>query len=178
MFKYRYVAVGATLAAIAGGATGLAATVASAATAHPASAAVLKLASVKVAVGSTNKSYKVLVNSKGKAVYMLTGDSASHPKCDSSNCHSFWPPVTTTATKPKLGAGVKGKVGVWHHNRMKQVTLNGHPLYNFAQDSVGAALGEGLKSFGGTWELLTASGSGMKKPSSSSGGGGGGGGGW
>ena len=174
MFKYRYVAIGATLAAIAGGATGLAATAATAATAHPASAAAIKLASVKVAVGSTNKSYKVLVNSKGKPVYLLTGDSASHPKCK-SNCLTYWPAVTTTATKPALGTGVMGKVGVWHHNGIKQVTLNGHPLYTFAQDSAGAALGEGLKSFGGTWELLSASGSGMKKPSSSSGGGGGGG---
>jgi hypothetical protein len=34
-------------------------------------------------------------------------------------------------------------------------------------------LGEGLKSFGGTWELLTSNGSGMKKPSSGGGGGGG-----
>jgi len=175
MAKYRYVAVGAALAAIAGGATGLAATAATAATAHPASAAVLKLASVKVAVGSTNKSYKLLVNSKGKAVYLLTGDSALHPKCDSSNCHSYWPPVTATATKPTLGAGVTGTVGVWHHNGMKQVTLNGHALYTYAQDSAGAALGEGIKSFGGTWELLNSSGSGMKKPNSSSGGGGGGG---
>ncbi len=175
MFKSRYVAVGATLAALAGGATGLAATAATAATAHPASAAAIKVASVKVAVGSTNKSYKVLVNAKGRPVYMLTGDSASHPKCNSSTCPAFWPPVTTTATKPALGTGVKGKVGVWHHNGINQVTLNGHPLYTFAQDSAGAALGEGLKSFGGIWELLNSSGSGMKKPSSSSGGGGGGG---
>jgi len=175
MFKYRYVAVGATLAAIAGGATGLAATAATAATAHPASAAVLKVASVKVAVGSTNKSYKVLVNAKGKPVYLLTGDSASHPKCK-SNCLTYWAAVTTTSKKPTVGAGVTGKVGVWHHSGMNQVTLNGHPLYTFVQDSPGAALGEGLKSFHGTWEVLNSSGSGMKKPSSSSGGGGGGGG--
>ena len=174
MFKYRYVAVGAALAAMAGGATGLAATAATAATAHPASAAAIKLASAKVAVGSTNKSYKVLVNSKGKPVYLLTGDSASTPKCTASNCLAFWPAVTTTAKKPTLGPGVKGKVGVWHHNGINQVMLNGHPLHTFAQDSAGAALGEGLKSFGGTWELLSSSGSGMKKPSSSSGGGGGG----
>jgi predicted lipoprotein with Yx(FWY)xxD motif len=174
MFKYRYVAVGAALAAIAGGATGLAAAGADAATAHPASAAVLKLASVKVAIGSTNKSHKVLVNAKGQPVYLLTGDSASHPKCTASNCLTYWPAVTTTEKKPTLGAGVTGKVGVWHHNHINQVTLNGHPLHTYAQDSAGAALGEGLKSFGGTWELLNSSGSGIKKSSLSSGGGGGG----
>jgi secreted repeat protein with Y-X4-D motif len=174
MFKNRYIAVGTALAAIAGGATGLAATGASAATAHPASAAAVKLASVKVAVGSTNKSHPVLVNAEGKPVYMLTGDSVSTPKCTASNCLAFWPAVTTTAKKPTLGPGVKGKVGVWHHNHINQVTLNGHPLHTFAQDSAGSALGEGLKSFGGTWELLNSSGSGMKKPNSSGGGGGGG----
>ena len=134
MFKSRYVAVGATLAALAGGATGLAATAATAATAHPASVAAIKVASAKVAVGSTNKAYKVLVN-LGRLVYMLTGDSPSHPKCNSSNCHSFWPPVTTTATKLAAAPAIAGKVGVWHHNGINQVTLNGHPLYTFAQDS-------------------------------------------
>jgi predicted lipoprotein with Yx(FWY)xxD motif len=178
MLKHRYAAVGAALAAIAGGATGLGATglaaaSADAATAHPASAAVLKLASVKVSVGSTKKSYKVLVNAKGKPVYLLTGDSATHPKCKGT-CLTYWPAVTTTQKKPTLGAGIKGKVAVWHHNHINQVTLNGHPLYTYAADSAGSASGEGLKSFGGVWELLNSSGSGMKKPSSSGGGGGGG----
>ncbi len=174
MFRNRYIAVGAALAAVAGGATGLAATGASAATAHPASAAAVKLASVKVAVGSTSKSYKVLVDAKGgKPVYLLTGNSASHLLCK-SNCLNYWQAVTTTGMKATLGAGVKGKIAVWHHSGMNQVTLNGHPLYTYVQDSAGSASGEGLKSFGGTWELLNSSGSGMKKPSSSSGGGGGG----
>jgi predicted lipoprotein with Yx(FWY)xxD motif len=173
MLKYRFAAVGAALAAIAGGATGLVAANADAATAHPASAAVLKLASVKVSVGSSSKSYKVLVNAKGKPVYLLTGDSATHPECKGT-CLTYWPAVTSTTMKPVVGAGVKGKVGVWRHDHMNQVTLNGHPLYTFVRDSAGSASGEGQKSFGGVWELLNSSGSGMKKPSSSGGGGGGG----
>ncbi len=40
--------------------------------------------------------------------------------------------------------------------------LNGHPLYTFAEDSsAGTAKGQGLKGFGGTWEVLSASGSGL-----------------
>ena len=78
--------------------------------------------------------------------------------------------------KPVLGKGVTGKVGVWHHNGMNQVTLNGHPLYTYAADSAGSASGQGLKSFGGTWWLLTSSGSVMANSSSKSSSGGGGGG--
>jgi predicted lipoprotein with Yx(FWY)xxD motif len=159
-----------------GGAAATAAQSAGAATARSASAAVLKLQSVTVPTGTSNKSHKVLVNSAGLPVYILTGDSSSHAKCTSSQCLSAWPAVRTTTMKPTLGKGVTGKVGVWHHNKMNQVTLNGHPLYTYAADSAGAASGQGLKSFGGTWWLLTSSGSVMANSSSKSSSGGGGGG--
>lgn len=177
MTRSRCAVVAAALAAVGGGTATMAVQSAGATTAHRASgAAVLKVASVKVAVGTTDKAHKLLVNAKGLPVYVLTGDSASHPKCK-SNCLVYWPPVTTKSSKkPALGAGVKGRVGVWHHNGKFQVTLNGHPLYTFAQDSKGSALGQGKKSFGGLWWVMTASGSPMTK--SSSGGSGGGGGGW
>jgi predicted lipoprotein with Yx(FWY)xxD motif len=152
----------------------MAAQSASAATAHPAARmAVLKVASVKVAIGTSTKAHQLLVNAKGRPVYELTGDSASHPKCATSSCLSFWPAVTTTSSKkPALGAGIKGKVGVWHHKGMYQVTINGHPLYTYAQDSKGSALGEGVKSFGGTWWVMTAAGTPMTKSSSGGSGGG------
>lgn len=179
MNRSRCALVAAALAAVGGGTATMAAQTAGAATAHPAAgAAVLKLASVKVAIGTTNTAHKLLVNAKGQAVYELTGDSASHPKCKSSSCLSFWPAVKTKSSKkPALGAGIKGKVGVWHHNGMYQVTINGHPLYTYAQDSKGSALGEAVKSYGGTWWVMTASGTPMTKSSSGGSGGGGGGGG-
>lgn len=124
---------------------------------------VLKLASVKVSGGK----HSVLVNGSGRAVYLLTGDSESHPTCTSAACLGYWPPVTTTAAKPTLGAGIKGKLTVWKHGHLHQLVLNGHPLYTFAGDSSsGKATGQGAKSFGGVWELLTASGSGMTTGSS------------
>ena len=135
------------------------------------SAPVLKIASVKVAIGTTNKAHQLLVNSKGLPVYILTGDSASHPKCATSTCMTYWPAVISSSKKPTVGAGVKGKVGVWHHGKINQVTLNGRPLYTFVQDSKGSALGQGKKSFGGIWYVIKPSGSAM----TGSGGGGGGG---
>jgi predicted lipoprotein with Yx(FWY)xxD motif len=166
--RTRLTIAAATLAAIGGGTATAAVQSASAATARPASAAVLKVASVKVAIGTTNKAHSLIIDSKGLPVYLLTGDSSSHPLCASSSCLTYWPAVTTTSSKPTLGAGIKGKIGVWKHNKIDQVTLNGHPLYTYAQDSKGAALGEGLKSFGGVWEVMTAGGSPMAKSSSKS----------
>jgi predicted lipoprotein with Yx(FWY)xxD motif len=156
MTRNRIVALAAALIAIGGG-TAAAAT----------QSTTLKLASVKVAKGTSNKASTLIVDAKGLPVYLLTGDSASHPECASSSCLTYWPAVTTTSAKPTLGSGIKGKIGVWKHNKIDQVTLNGHPLYTFAQDSKGAALGEGDKSFGGVWEVISASGSGMAKASSS-----------
>lgn len=174
MTRTRLATIVAAVATIGGGTATAAAQSASAATAHPAGGAVLSVASVKVASGTTNKAHKLLVNAKGLPVYLLTGDSSSHPLCKGS-CLTYWPAVTTSASKPTVGSGVAGKVGVWKHNGIRQVTLNGHPLYTYAQDSKGAALGEGLKSFGGVWEVMQASGAPMPKTKSSSGGSGGGG---
>lgn len=174
MTRARFTIVAAGLAALGGGAAGAAVQTASAATARSASAAVLKVASVKVAIRTTNKARRLLVDSKGLPVYLLTRDSKSHPLCASSNCLTYWPAVTTTSKKPAVGAGVKGRIGVWHHGKINQVTLNGHPLYTYVQDSKGAALGQGLKSFGGVWEVMEASGSPMAKSKSASGGSGGG----
>ncbi|HEY6397504.1 MAG TPA: hypothetical protein VIX82_08635 [Solirubrobacteraceae bacterium] len=97
---------------------------------------------------------------RGFAVYTLTGDSKHHPECVSSNmCLMFWPPVTVSSgKKPSKAPGIKGKLGTWHRNGFTQVTLNGHPLYMFSQDKGnGAATGEGIVSFGGTWHVLKAS---------------------
>ena len=172
MFRSRLTALAVALGAVAGGAA-VAVQGANASTAHPASTmAVIKVGTAKVAIGSTNKTHTVLVNAKGLPVYMLTGDSSTHPLCNSAGCLSAWPAVTTSAKKPVVGPGVKGKVGVWHHNKLNQLTLNGHPLYTYAQDSKGNALGQGLKAGKSTWEVMTASGSGMTASKSSGGSGG------
>jgi predicted lipoprotein with Yx(FWY)xxD motif len=172
--RNRFALIAAAFAAVGGGTVAMAAQSAGAATAHPAAGTVLKVASVKVAIGTTNKAHKLLVDARGRAVYLLTGDSSTHPKCTSASCRRFWPPVTTTsAKKPAVGAGITGRVGVWHHKGIYQVTINGHPLYTYAQDSKGSALGEGIKSFGGLWWVVTPAGKPMTKSSSGSGGGGG-----
>jgi predicted lipoprotein with Yx(FWY)xxD motif len=118
------------------------------------------------------KAEPIAVNSKGAAVYTLSGDSAKHMECTKANtCFKFWPPVTVKG-KPTL-SGVSGKLGTFKNSGVTQVTLNGHPLYTFSEDqAVGVANGNGLKSFGGVWRVVVA---GKAKAAARTGGGGGGG---
>jgi predicted lipoprotein with Yx(FWY)xxD motif len=130
----------------------------------------------------TNQSHvtkhEAIVAAHGFAVYTLSGDSKSHPKCTSATCLGFWPPVTVkSAHAVSKAPGIKGRLGVWHRKGFNQVTLGGHPLYMFSLDKRnGAATGEGIVSFGGTWHVVKSSassapgsgGSGTSSSSSSS----------
>lgn len=112
-----------------------------------------------VMVGSKHENVAM---SGGRAVYDLTGDSKQHPECTMTNgCFTFWPPVKVSSAKHLSKApGIKGKLGVWRRNGFNQVTLNGHPLYHYSGDSSRSkANGEGIKTFGGTWHVIKASGS-------------------
>ena len=100
------------------------------------------------------------VNSKGFAVYWLSGDSKTHPKCTKANkCFSFWPPVTAASAKALSKApGISGKLTSWKRNGFVQAVLGGHPIYTFAPDTKKHdATGEGIVGFGGTWHVVTAS---------------------
>lgn len=105
------------------------------------------------------KTESIVVNSKGAAVYMLSGDRKGHLKCTSSMCLANWPLVTVSSAKAKLtaGSGVKGKLGTLKRGSKFQVTFNGHPLYTFAPDKKGKAQGNGIVAFGGTWHVFTVS---------------------
>ncbi len=107
----------------------------------------------------TTKAESIVVTARGRAVYLLTGDSKRHPECTKGNsCFQFWPPVTVSSLKKLSKApGIKGKLGIWHRNGFSQVTLAGHPLYRFAPDTQrDHATGQGIKSFGGTWHVINA----------------------
>jgi predicted lipoprotein with Yx(FWY)xxD motif len=108
-----------------------------------------------------SKHENIVVTSRGSAVYRLTGDSKQHPKCTKADgCFKFWPSVTVASSKKLTEApGIAGKLGVWHRNGFFQLTLGGHPLYRFALDSQKrVAIGEGIKSFAGTWHVLKSPG--------------------
>lgn len=114
-------------------------------------------ASVTNTMTGSTKTEGIVVNSKGRAVYTLSGDSAGHEKCTKANgCWGFWPPVTVSSAKGLSKAtGVKGRLGTLKRNGIIQVTLGGHPLYTYLNDHKRAnATGEGITNFGGTWHVV------------------------
>jgi predicted lipoprotein with Yx(FWY)xxD motif len=127
-------------------------------------AAMALSAGTTLTVGSASNSKlgeRVLINAQGRTLYALSPETASHLLCKSSECLSFWPPLTvpSRSTKLKDGAGVHGHLGILRRsNGLLQVTLGGMPLYRFANDHAkGQVNGQGIKSFGGTWHAVKAS---------------------
>jgi predicted lipoprotein with Yx(FWY)xxD motif len=115
---------------------------------------------------------QVLVNTQGRTLYALTPETAKHLLCKTSECLELWPPLTVASrsTKLKLAAGVHGRLGILRRsNGMLQVTINGLPLYRFAEDRAsGEVNGQNFKSFGGTWHVLSDAGApSSKEPAAS-----------
>ena len=115
---------------------------------------------------------QVVVDGHGNTLYALTPETTHHLLCKSPECLHFWPPLTVSShrTKLKAGPGVKGKLGLLRRKHgVFQVTLRGMPLYHFSGDHApGDANGQGIKSFGGTWFVATAT-SGAQKGGGGSG---------
>jgi predicted lipoprotein with Yx(FWY)xxD motif len=127
--------------------------------------AAIALASSPATVGSASSAtlgQRVLVNAKGRTLYVLTPETSRHLLCTSSECLKFWPPLTvpSRATKLVRAAGVHGTLAILKRaNGMLQVTLNGLPLYRFAEDHAsGEVNGQNFKGFGGIWHVLGVSG--------------------
>jgi predicted lipoprotein with Yx(FWY)xxD motif len=104
---------------------------------------------------------RVLVDSSGRTLYLLTSDHQGSPTCTGSGgCTSLWPPLMAAASlHAGMGASqaMLGKVNV--SGEGKQVTYDRWPLYTYAGDSgPGQGHGEGIKSFGGTWYAVTPAG--------------------
>jgi predicted lipoprotein with Yx(FWY)xxD motif len=98
-----------------------------------------------------------LVDSDGAPLYTSEQEKSGKVVC-TGGCTSIWLPLTAPGT-PSAGDGVSGKLGtVKRPDGAKQVTLDGRPLYRFAEDGTdGKPTGDGVKdNFGGqqfTWHL-------------------------
>jgi predicted lipoprotein with Yx(FWY)xxD motif len=131
--------------------------VASAALAASAVAAATTLATGTATVSGKTKT--VVVDSTGMTLYTLSGERVGNLKCLNATCFRFWPPykVSASANLTKT-RGVSGTLSKLRRVRggFSQVMLNGQPLYRFSGDGgkKGAAAGEGVKSFGGTWHVV------------------------
>jgi len=109
-------------------------------------------------VGVSNEGLgNILVNSKGRTLYLFSRDSGTTSEC-SGACAVNWPPLRVTG-KPTIGSGAKASLiaTTTRSDGARQVTYNGHPLYLFKGDGkAGDTKGEALNAFGGNWYALSA----------------------
>jgi predicted lipoprotein with Yx(FWY)xxD motif len=106
----------------------------------------------------------ILVNSKGRTLYLFAKDRSGKSSC-TSRCAQYWPPLLSQG-KPTAGPGVKASL-VGRTKRTDgsmQVTYNKHPLYTFALDKqAGQVNGEASSNFGAKWYAVSAAGTAVVK---------------
>jgi predicted lipoprotein with Yx(FWY)xxD motif len=107
---------------------------------------------------------QVLVDASGNALYSPDQEMNGKISCTGS-CESIWMPLTVSSSgKPTASADVTGTVGtIKRPDGTMQVTVDGAPLYTFAEDGgPGKLTGNGFSDqFDGTsfdWHAITPSG--------------------
>jgi predicted lipoprotein with Yx(FWY)xxD motif len=103
----------------------------------------------------------VLVNSKGRTLYMFVPDHQKKVTCHGS-CAAAWPPLKVKkGQKPTAGGAARKKLlGV----DGRVVTYNRWPLYTYIGDSrPGQANGQAQNLNGGLWYVLSPSGKVVRK---------------
>ena len=125
-----------------------------------ADAAQQRVTASKFTIGiATTPLGKVVVDSRGKTLYLFEADKRGKSACYGA-CAKAWPPVLVIG-KPKAGPGARAALlgVVKRKDGKEQVTYRGHPLYRFFKDTKrGQVKGQGLDFFGGEWYVLTPAG--------------------
>jgi predicted lipoprotein with Yx(FWY)xxD motif len=115
----------------------------------------------------------VLVNPKGRTLYVFMKDQQRRVTCTGS-CASFWPPLKWKSShKPTAGGAAKTALLGTDKNPSggRVVTYNKWPLYTYSGDSgAGQAHGQGLNLNGGKWYVISPKGKVVKATQSSGGG--------
>ncbi len=125
-------------------------------------------------VASNSALGKILVDSKGRTLYLFKKDAGTKSTCAGA-CATSWPPLRASG-KPLAGTGLStSAVGTTARADGKpQVTYNGHPLYLFQGDSApGQTNGDGISAFGAAWYAVSPGGNQVNASGSGSGGTGG-----
>src|SRR5664279_2865574 len=115
---------------------------------------------VRLLVPAATLMLAALCDSNGLTVYMLTA-ATKEPSTCSAQCLKYWPLVPAPAgsdMSPVQGvsealATTKATSGAL------MLTAGGWPLYTFVKDMAPCqVVGEGVKTFGGTWYAVSPSG--------------------
>lgn len=115
----------------------------------------------RATIGAANEGElgTILVDSKGRTLYLFRRDSASKSTCFGA-CAGTWPPLRATGKPTVSGRASASLVGtITRSDGEQQLTYNGHPLYLYAGDeNAGDTRGQGLTDFGASWYVLTPAG--------------------
>jgi len=122
---------------------------------------VMKAATVQT--GNVKKLGTVLVNSRGRTLYMFKPDHQKKVTCKGS-CAVSWPPLKLKKGQKPTAGGAAKKQLLGLDGRV--VTYNRWPLYTYIGDSKpGQASGQATNLNGGLWYVLSPSGQPItKKP--------------
>ena len=137
----------------------LTATAALAATNHPARSAMTTTA--KVSTKKLPKLGVVLVDGRGRTLYMFVPDKRAKVTCVHA-CAVIWPPMKIAkGQKASVAGQAKASLIGSDANPSggRVVTYNGWPLYTYITDtSAGTAKGQALNLNGGLWYVLSPAG--------------------
>jgi predicted lipoprotein with Yx(FWY)xxD motif len=101
-----------------------------------------------------------LVDGSGKSIYILTSDKPGGASACTTQCLTFWPPVAAPSPLPTISGATAKFATFTAADGSSELTINGYPAYTFKNDTApGMTAGQGVKSFGGVWWLVTPSGS-------------------
>lgn len=106
----------------------------------------------------------VLVDGRGRTVYVLTNNGKKNPPCtDGNGCTAIWPDLSLPdgVHKATAGSGVTASMlkSKPESDGETYATYNGWLLYEYSGDTAsGQGHGEGAKDQWGTWYALTPSG--------------------
>jgi len=122
--------------------------------------------SVRISTRKLPKLGTVLVNSKGRTLYMFVPDKRKKVTCVRA-CAAIWPPVKLPKGAKPVASG-QAKSSLLGSDRDptggRVVTYAHWPLYTYVADTkAGTARGQALNLNGGLWYVLTPSGKVVRK---------------
>jgi predicted lipoprotein with Yx(FWY)xxD motif len=116
---------------------------------------------VKISTGTVPGLGTVLVDARGRALYMFVPDKQRHVTCVGT-CAAIWPPVKLRTGSKAVAAG-HAKASLLGSDPDpsggRVVTYHGWPLYTYVTDTrAREATGQALNLNGGLWYVLAPSG--------------------
>jgi predicted lipoprotein with Yx(FWY)xxD motif len=125
----------------------------------PASTLASSPAHTEVAARSAPKLGQILVDARGRSLYLFEKDKGGTSACY-GGCAGVWPPLLTHGKPVAVRGAKESRLGTTRRkDGTLQVTYRGHPLYLFSGDrKAGQTSGQNVDEFGAEWYVLSTAG--------------------